>query len=73
MTKDSAIRSPILWILPSPSQSDDTGCDEFLNLGPDMDVLHVFLKGSWVPLGLLKNGLHDRILEDGHDLGGDAR
>ena len=31
-------------------------------------ILHVFLKSRWISLGLLKDALHDGILENRHDL-----
>lgn len=52
----------------SPSQADDTRSHEFLDLQPDVGVLHVLLQRGRVVLGLLEDALHDRVLEDGHDL-----
>lgn len=52
-----------------PSHSDHTSGNQFLNLQTDMGVLHVLLEGSRVATGLLQDALHDRILENGHDLG----
>lgn len=64
----SAVPCQLLIIQPLPSQPDDTSGDELLNLAPDVCVLHVLLKGSRVAPGLLEDTLHDRILEDRHDL-----
>ena len=35
---------------------------------PDAGILHVFLKSGRVTLGLLQDTLHNRVLEDCHDL-----
>lgn len=52
----------------SPSQANDTGSHQLLDLHPHLGVLHVLLQSGRVALGLLQNALHDRVLEDGHDL-----
>ncbi len=34
----------------------------------DSWIPHMLLQSCWVALGLLKDGLHDRVLQDCHDL-----
>lgn len=50
------------------TDSDDTSGNQLLDLGADARVLHVLTEGGGVRLGLLQDGLHDRILHDAHDL-----
>ena len=48
--------------------SDHACCHKALDLVSNSWVFHVFLKCCRVALGLLQNALHDRILQDRHDL-----
>ena len=50
------------------SNPDDTGVHQFLNLGADAGVLEMLLQRRGVVLGLLKDSLHDGVLEDANDL-----
>ena len=50
------------------SHPDDTGVHQLLDLGSDAGVLEMLLQGRGVVLGLLEDGLHDRVLEDADDL-----
>jgi hypothetical protein len=56
----------------SPSQADDSSSDKLLDLHSDMGILHMLLQRRRIALCLLKDALHDRILEDSHDLQGDS-
>lgn len=51
-----------------PSDPDHASSHQFLDLRPDLDVLHMLLKRRRVTLGLLEDALHDRVLENRHDL-----
>lgn len=61
-------RSSTLPIKHLPSHPDNTTGNQLLDLHPDTGVLHVLLKSGGIILGLLKDALHDRILENRHDL-----
>ena len=51
----------LLHTVRSPAHADDAGGNQFLNVGLDVGVAHVFLESSWVALCLLQDGLHDGI------------
>lgn len=51
-----------------PTNTDHTGSDQLLDLGPHARVLHVFLESSGLRLGLLEDRLHYGVLHEAHNL-----
>ena len=49
-----------------PANANNTRSDQFLDLRADAGVLHMFVQGGWVALGLLQDRLHDRVGENLH-------
>ena len=51
-----------------PAHTNHTSSNQLLHLDPNVRIAHVLLQRRRVALGLLENALHDRVLEDGHDI-----
>lgn len=50
------------------SESYNTSGDQLLNFGTDNRALHVVVQGCRIALCLIEYGLHDRVLQDSHDI-----
>ncbi len=59
---------PIPQMMNLSANSNNTSCDEFLDLSADSWVPHVLLERGRVTLSLLQNSLHHGILHYTHDL-----